>query len=58
MEDDNINRRVGNKPLVVEAVSSDDNVNLTITNLDGDRIRDAENKFGILSNCRVLVLLK
>jgi len=58
MEDGNVHRRVGNSPLLVEAVSSDDTVNLTISNLDAERIRDAEKKFGVLTNCKVLVLLK
>ena len=58
MEDSNVRRRVGNNPLLVEAVSSDDEVNLTVSNLDAERIRDAEKKFSLLSNCKVLVLLK
>ena len=35
--------------MVVEAVTSDDNVNLRISNIDAERIRDAENKFGVFS---------
>jgi len=58
MDDGNVRRRVGNNPMVVEAVTSDDTVNLTISNIDADRIRDAEKKFGVLTNCKVLVLLK
>ena len=58
MEDGNVNRRVGNSPLLVAAVSSDDTINLTISNLDAERIRNAEKKFGVLTNCKVLVLLK
>ena len=58
MEDGNVRRRVGNNPLFVEAVTSNDDVNLTISNLDAERIRDAEKKFGLLTNCKVLVLLK
>tara|TARA_Y100000817_G_scaffold306052_1_gene290815 strand:- start:1228 stop:1422 length:195 start_codon:yes stop_codon:yes gene_type:complete len=58
MDDGNVRRRVGNNPIVVEAVTSDDMVNLTVSNLDADRIREAENKFGVLTNCKVLVLLK
>ena len=58
MEDANVKRRVGNYPLIIEAVSSDDNVNLTISNLDSEQIRSVEKKFGILTNCKVLVLLK
>ena len=58
MDDGNVRRRVGNNPMVVEAVTSDDNVNLRISNIDAERIRDAEKKFGVLTNCKVLVLLK
>ena len=58
MEDGNVRRRVGNNPLLVEAVSNDDDVNLTVSNLDAERIRDVEKKFGLLTNCKVLVLLK
>jgi hypothetical protein len=58
MEDGNVRRRVGNNPLLVEAVTSNDDVNLTISNLDAERIRAAEKKFGLLTNCKVLVLLK
>ncbi len=58
MDDGNVRRRVGNNPILVEAVTSDDLVNLTVSNLDADRIREAENKFGVLTNCKVLVLLK
>ena len=58
MDDGNVRRRVGNNPIVVEAVTSDDTVNLTVSNLDAERIRDAEKKFGLLTNCKVLVLLK
>ena len=58
MEDGNVRRRVGNNPLFVEAVTSNDDVNLTISNLDAERIRNAEKKFGLLTNCKVLVLLK
>jgi len=58
MEDGNVHRRVGNNPLLVDAVSSNDTVNLTISNLDAERIRNAEKKFGVLTNCKVLVLLK
>ena len=58
MDDGNVRRRVGNNPMVIEAVTSDDTVNLTISNIDAERIRDAENKFGVLTNCKVLVLLK
>ena len=58
MEDGNVRRRVGNNPLLVEAITSNDDINLTISNLDAERIRDAEKKIGILTNCKVLVLLK
>ena len=58
MDDGNVRRRVGSNPIVVEAVTSDDTVNLTVSNLDAERIRDAEKKFGVLTNCKVLVLLK
>ena len=58
MDDGNVRRRVGNNPIVVEAVTSDDTVNLTVSNLDAERIRDAEKKFGVLTNSKVLVLLK
>ena len=58
MEDGNVRRRVGNNPLLVEAVMSNDDVNLTISNLDAERIRHAEKQFGLLTNCKVLVLLK
>ncbi|HIC36618.1 MAG TPA: hypothetical protein EYO80_02950 [Candidatus Marinimicrobia bacterium] len=58
MEDGNVRRRVGINPLFVEAVSSNDDVNLRVSNLDAERIRDTEKKFGLLSNCKVLVLLK
>lgn len=58
MDDGNVRRRVGNNPIVVEAVTSDDTVNLTVSNLDAERIRNAEKKFGVLTNCKVLVLLK
>ena len=58
MDDGNVRRRVGNNPMVVEAVTSDDTVNLTISNIDAERIRNAEKKFGVLTNCKVLVILK
>ena len=58
MDDGNVRRRVGGNPLMVEAVTSNDMVNLTVSNMDAERIRDAEKKFGVLTNCKVLVLLK
>ena len=58
MDDGNVRRRVGSNPVLIEAVSSEDTVNLTVSNIDAERIRDAEKKFGLLTNCKVLVLLK
>jgi hypothetical protein len=58
IEDGNVTRRVGSNPIFIEAVSSDDTVNLTVSNFDAEKIRDAEKKFGLLTNCKVLVLLK
>jgi hypothetical protein len=58
MDDGNVRRRVGGNPIMVDAVSSNDMVNLTVSNMDAERIRDAEKKFGVLTNCKVLVLLK
>ena len=58
MDDGNVRRRVGGNPLMVEAVTSNDMVNITVSNMDAERIRDAEKKFGVLTNCKVLVLLK
>ncbi|MBT3518039.1 MAG: hypothetical protein HOC41_01550 [Candidatus Marinimicrobia bacterium] len=58
MDDGNVRRRIGNNPLLVEAVSSLDDINLTVSNMDAERIRDVEKKFGLLTNCKVLVLLK
>ena len=58
MDDGNVRRRVGGNPIMVEAVTSNDMVNLTVSNMDAERIRDAEKKFGVLTNCKVLVLLK
>ena len=58
MDDGNVRRRVGEIQLWLEAVSSNDTVNLTVSNMDAERIRDAEKKFGVLTNCKLLVLLK
>ncbi len=58
MKDGNVRRRVGNNPIMIEAVSSNDTVNLTISNIDAERIRAVEKKFGLLTDCKVLVLLK
>ena len=58
LEDGNVRRRVGKNPLIIEAMSSEDNTNLTISNADSERVRDVEKRFGLLTNCKVLVLLK
>ena len=58
MKDGNVVRRVGKNPIIIEAISSDDKVNLTISNSDAEKNRDVEKKFGLLTNCKVLVLLK
>jgi len=58
MKDGNVRRRVGNNPIMIEAVSSNDTVNLTISNIDAEHIRAVEKKFGLLTDCKVLVLLK
>ena len=57
MDDRNVSQRVGNNPLVIEAVGSlDDDV--YITSMDAEKVRDAEKSFGVLSNCRVMLLLQ
>ena len=57
MDDRNVSQRVGNNPLFVEAVGSlDDDV--YITSMDAAKVRDAEKSFGVLSNCRVMLLLQ
>ena len=57
MDDRNVSQRVGSNPLFIEAVGSlDDDV--YITSIDGDKVRNAEKSFGVLSNCRVMLLLK
>ena len=57
MDDRNVGQRVGSNPLVIEAVGSlDDDV--YITSMDAEKIRDAEKSFGVLSNCRVMLLLQ
>jgi len=57
MDDRNVSQRVGTNPLFVEAVGSlDDDV--YITSMDAAKVRDAEKSFGVLSNCRVMLLLK
>ncbi len=58
IDDGNVRRRVGENPIVIEAMSSEDNTNLTISNVDSERVRDVEKRFGLLTNCKVLVLLK
>jgi len=58
LDDGNVKRRVGGNPIIIEALASEDNTNLTISNTDSEKIRDAEKRFGLLTNCKVLVLLK
>ena len=57
MDDRNVSQRVGNNPIVIEAVGSlDDDV--YITSMDAEKVRDAKKSFGVLSNCRVMLLLQ
>ena len=57
MDDRNVSQRVGNNPLVIEAVGAlEDDV--YITSMDAEKVRDAEKSFGVLSNCRVMLLLQ
>ena len=57
MDDRNVSQRVGSNPLFIEAVGSlDDDV--YITSMDADKVRLAEKSFGVLSNCRVMLLLQ
>ena len=57
MDDRNVSQRVGSNPIVIEAVGSlDDDV--YITSMDADKVRNAEKSFGVLSNCRVMLLLQ
>ena len=57
LDDRNVSQRVGSNPLVIEAVGSlDDDV--YITSMDAEKVRDAEKSFGVLSNCRVMLLLQ
>ena len=58
MDDNNVLRRVGNNPIMIEVKSGSDDINLVVSNSDAIRIRDADKKFGVLSDCRVLVLLQ
>ena len=57
MDDRNVSQRVGSNPLFIEAVGSlDDDV--YITSMDANKVRNAEKSFGVLSNCRVMLLLQ
>ena len=57
MDDRNVSQRVGSNPLFIEAVGSlDDDV--YITSMDANKVRTAEKSFGVLSNCRVMLLLQ
>ena len=57
MDDRNVSQRVGSNPLIIEAVGSlDDDV--YITSMDANKVRTAEKSFGVLSNCRVMLLLQ
>ena len=57
MDDRNVSQRVGSNPLFIEAVGSlDDDV--YITSIDANKVRNAEKSFGVLSNCRVMLLLQ
>ncbi|MBA64598.1 MAG: hypothetical protein CMG55_02235 [Candidatus Marinimicrobia bacterium] len=58
IDDGNVKRRVGSNPIIVEALNSEDSTNLTISKVDSERLRDVEKRFGLLTNCKVLVLLK
>ena len=58
IDDGNVKRRVGSNPIIVEALDSEDSTNLTISKVDSERLRDVEKRFGLLTNCKVLVLLK
>ena len=58
LKDGNVLRRVGKNPIIIKAISSEDKVNLTISNSDAEKLKDIEKKFGLLTNCKVLVLLK
>tara|TARA_Y100000590_G_scaffold184313_3_gene210011 strand:- start:14180 stop:14995 length:816 start_codon:yes stop_codon:yes gene_type:complete len=58
MDDRNVIRRVGKTPMMVEVKTSSDDINLMVSNTDAERIRDADKKFGVLSDCKVLVLLQ
>ena len=58
MDDRNVIRLVGKTPMMVEVKTSSDDINLMVSNTDAERIRDADKKFGVLSDCKVLVLLQ
>ncbi len=58
IDDGNVRRRVGGNPIIIKAMNSEDSTNLTISNADSERVRDVEKRFGLLTNCKVLVLLK
>ena len=57
MDDRNVSQRVGNNPLFIEAVGSLDD-DIYITSMDANKVRTAEKSFGVLSNCRVMLLLQ
>ena len=58
MDDKTVLRRVGENPLYIDAKSNADDVNLMVANSDAKKIREAEEKFGVLRDCKVLVLLQ
>ena len=58
LDDSNVMRRVGKTPIMIEVKSSSDDINLMVSNTDAERIRNADKKFGLLSDCKVLVLLQ
>ena len=57
MDDRNVSQRVGINPLFIEAVGSLDD-DIYITSMDANKVRTAEKSFGVLSNCRVMLLLQ
>jgi hypothetical protein len=57
MDDRNVSQRVGSNPLFIEAVGSLDD-DIYITSMDANKVRTAEKSFGVLSNCRVMLLLQ
>ena len=58
LDDNNVMRRVGKTPIMIEVKSSSDDINLMVSNTDAERIRNADKKFGLLSDCKVLVLIQ